>query len=129
MPWYAAHAVVYFEYTDGGPQGGFQVHENVYLVQAATADEGFAKARAYAKEDEGDCSGSLRVGGRPATNVFGGIRKLITVSHARGADELGSGDEVTYSELVVPDREALQRLINDEDVDVEYIGKRPWPPE
>lgn len=129
MTWYAAHAIIYFEFTDGGPQDGFQVYENVFLVQAETPKEGFAKAREFAKLDEGDCSGSLRVGGRSATKVFGGIRKLITVCCERTDGQLGDGDEVTYNELVVPDREALQQLIGNQDVDVAYIGKRPWAPD
>lgn len=128
MTWYAAHAIIYFEFTDGGPQDGYQIYENVYLVQAETADEGFAKAREFAKRDTGDSSGSLRVGGRSATNVFGGIRKLITVSHVGTEGQLGDGDEITYSELTVPDRTALDRLITNEDVEVNYIGHWQLPP-
>jgi hypothetical protein len=124
VTWYAAHAIMYFELTDG-PQDGFQVYENIFLVQAATPDEGFAKARELARRDEGDNSGSLRVGNRPAKLVFGGIRKLITVLHER-SEQLGDGDEITYSELVVPDREALRRLIDDEDCEVLYVGKKEW---
>jgi hypothetical protein len=122
MPWYAAHAIMYFELTDG-PQDGFQIYENVYLVRAETANEGFAKARELGRQNEGDDSGSLRVGNRPARRLFGGIRKLITVAHEQ-SDQLGHGDEITYSELVVADRAALQRLIEDEDCEVLYVGKK-----
>lgn len=128
MKWYAAHAIIYYQFTDGGPQDGYQIYENVYLVQAETAAEGYAKAREFAKQDEGDSSGSLRLGGRPATAVFGGVRKLLTM-HYDGSDrQPGDGDEITYSELTVPDRAALDRLIADEDVEVNYIGNRPLPP-
>ncbi|MGL4423398.1 MAG: DUF4288 domain-containing protein [Gemmataceae bacterium] len=127
MPWYAAHAILYFELTDG-PQDRYQVYENVFLVRAGTPDEGFAKARALARRNEGDDSGSLRVGDRPARRVFAGIRKLITVSHESPDDQLGDGDEVTYSELVVLDREALRQLVADEDVDVLYIGRQDAEP-
>lgn len=122
MPWYAAHAILYFELTDG-PQDRFQVYENVFLVRADTPADGYAKARAVARRDEGDDRGSLRVGDRPARRVFAGIRKLITVSHTSSGDQLGDGDEVTYSELVVGDREAVRRLVANEDVEVLYIGK------
>lgn len=125
MTWFAAHAIMYFELTDG-PQDSFQVYENVFLVHAETADEGFAKAREVARRDEGDGSSSLRVGERTARLVFGGIRKLITVLTERPNGQPGDGDEITYSEMVVPDREALRRLIADEDVDVEYVGKQVW---
>jgi hypothetical protein len=127
MPWYAAHAIVYFELTDGS-QDRFQVYENVFLVRADTTDEGFAKARAIASRDEGDDSGSLRVGDRPARRVFAGIRKLIAVSHESPDDQLGDGDEVTYSKLVVPDREALLKLVADLDVKVLYIGRQDAEP-
>lgn len=121
MTWYAAHAVMYFELTDG-PQDGFQVYENIFLVRAETSDAGFAKARELARRDEGDDSGSLCVGGSPARRVFGGIRKLVSVLH-ENAGQLGDGDEITYSELVVADRAALQKLIDDEDCEVLYAGK------
>jgi hypothetical protein len=127
MPWYAAHAIVYFQLTDG-PQDRFQVYENVFLVQAETPDEAWAKAREFARRDEGDDRGSLRVGGRPARRVFGSIRKVMSVAHEGPAGQLGDGDEVTYSEFVVADREALDRLIGDQDVEVVYVGKVAEPP-
>lgn len=130
MPWYAAHAIVYFEYTDDGPQDGFELYENIYLIQAETSEAGYAKAGEVAKRVEGDDSGSLRAGGRPIKRVFGGIRKLVTVL---GAHEVGArpddGDEITYSELHVADRDALQKLIDDKDVDLTYFGARNWSPE
>lgn len=131
MAWYAAHAVMYFQLTDG-PQDRYQVYENIFLVQADTPDEGFEKACVLARRDEGDSSSSLRVGGRPARLTFGSIRKLVSVLHEDPQERIGDGDEITYSELVVSDREALQRLIDNEDVDVNYIGRidnRVSPPD
>jgi hypothetical protein len=128
MAWFAAHAIMYFELTDG-PQDGYQVYEIIFLVRAETPEEGYAKARELARRDEGDDRSSLRLGNRPARLVFGGIRKLVSVLHEHSDGQIGDGDEITYSELVVPDRKALQRLIADEDVDVEYIGNRSSPPE
>jgi hypothetical protein len=123
MAWYAAHAIMYFQLTDG-PQDNFQVWENIFLIEATDSKEGYEKARALARREEGDDKGSLRVGDRPATLVFGGIRKLVSVSHEGPDDQLGHGDEVTYSEFVVKDRDALRRLIEDADIDVNYIGYR-----
>ena len=126
MTWYAAHAIMYFQLTDG-PQDRFQVCENVFLVQANTPDEAGAKARVFARRDEGDDRGSLRVGDRPARRVFGSIRKVVSVAHEGPDGQLGDGDEVTYSEFVVADRAALDRLIRAEDVEVLYVGKDAEP--
>ena len=60
--------------------------------------------------------------------VFGGIRKLITVLQESPDRPPDDGDEITYSEFVVNDRGALQQLIADKDVDIEYIGRHPLPP-
>jgi hypothetical protein len=119
VPWFSAHAVMYFQHTDG-PQARYTVWENVFVIAAPDAKEAFAKAEVYARRDEGDCSGSLRVNDRPATLIFGGIRKLISVCHERLDDQLGDGDEVTYSEFEVADRDALGRLIRGEDAAVWY---------
>lgn len=126
MSWYAAHAIMYFQLTDG-PQDGFQVYENVFLVQADTPDEAWAKAQEFARRDEGDDRGSLRVGDRPARRIFGSIRKVVSVAHEGPDGQLGDGDEVTYSEFVVNDRAALDRLIGAEDVEVLYVGKGADP--
>jgi hypothetical protein len=126
MVWYAAHAIVYFQLTDG-PQEGFQVYENVFLVRADTPDGAWAKAREFARRDEGDDRGSLRVGGRPARRVFGSIRKVVSVSPEGPDGQLGDGDEVTYSEFVVADRAALDRLIGADDVEVLCVGKDDEP--
>lgn len=127
MPWYAAHAIVYIQLTDG-PQDQFQVYENVFLVCADTPDEAWSKAREFARRGEGDDRGSLRVGDRPARRVFGSIRKVVSVAHEGPDGQLGDGDEVTYSEFVVADRAALDRLIGAEDVEVLYAGNNAQPP-
>jgi hypothetical protein len=126
MAWYAAHAIVYFEIT-AGQRDGFHVHENVYVVQADSPDGAWSKAQQFARRDMGDDRGSLRVGDRPARRVFGSIRKLVSVSHEGPDGKLGDGDEVTYSEFVVADRAALDKLIGAEDVDLVYVGKDDGP--
>jgi hypothetical protein len=126
MAWYAAHSVIYFQLTDG-PQDGFQVYENVFLIRADTPDQAWTKARKFARRDEGDDNGSLKVGDRPARRVFGSIRKVVSVSHERSDDQLGDGDEVTYSEFVLADRAALDRLIGAKDVELLYMGQDAEP--
>jgi len=121
MKWYAAHAILYFQLTDG-PQDRFQVYENVFLVRAESHDEARDKAEQFARRAEGDDSGSLREGDRPARRVFGSIRKVVSVSHEGPEGQIGDGDEVTYSEFVLADRAALDKLIKAEDVELLYIG-------
>jgi hypothetical protein len=121
MPWYAAHAIVYFQFKEG-PQDGYLVWENVYLVRAEDPQQAYALAEGYARADEGDSQGSLKIDDRPARLVFGGIRKLVTVSHVGPGETLASGDELTYSEYQVATPEALRRLIDDEDAEVLYWG-------
>ncbi|MBP6822211.1 MAG: DUF4288 domain-containing protein [Acidobacteria bacterium] len=120
MPWYAAHAIMYFK-LKSHIQDCFTVWENVYLIEAPNSDEALVKAEVWAKEHEGDDDNSLRIGGQPATLVFAGIRKLITVSHWDKEGQLCSQDEVTYSEFQVPDEETVLRLGKGEEVTIDYI--------
>jgi len=122
MTWYGAHAIMYFQLTDG-PQDEFQGYENVFLVQADSPDAARAKACELARREEGDSSGTLRVGDHPARLLFGSIRKVVAVSHYQEDGQIGDGDEITYSEFVVAGRAALEKLISAEDVELLYLGK------
>ena len=122
MTWYAAHAIMYFHLTDG-TQDDFQVYENVFLVQADSPDAARVKACALARLEEGDSSGSLRVGDHPARMLFGSIRKVVAVCHHQANGQLGDGDEITYSEFVVAGQAALDKLIGAENVELLYLGK------
>src|SRR5262245_37645569 len=100
MPWFTAHAVMYFEHTDG-PQDGYVVWENVFLVDAADSKQAHVMAEAFARREETGERNSLTVNDRPARLVFGGIRQVVSVCHNGVTGELASGDEVTYSEFEV----------------------------
>jgi hypothetical protein len=120
MAWFAAHAILYFKLKAGG-QEKFTVWENVYLIEAGDSDEAWEKAEAWAKQEEGDSDGFLQVDGRPATMVYAGIRKMITVSHWEEEGRLGHGDEITYSEFQVPDEKSIRELVDGAEVSVDYI--------
>jgi hypothetical protein len=122
MGWYGAHAIMYIQLTDGS-QDSYPVYENVFLVQAETPDEARDKAAALARREEGDDRGTLRSGGRPAKMIFGSIRKVVSVSHESPDNQIGHGDEITYSEFIVADRSTLERLLKAEDVNILYVGK------
>ena len=126
MQWYAASVIEYFEIIDEPNQDAFEVYENVYLVQAVDGDDAWAKAeeigRAHAIPDE-----SLRVGDRPARQVFGGVRKVIemapnirTHTNRREVSVLEHGVEATYNLFVVEGRDRLKALIVGESVELSY---------
>ncbi len=56
--------------------------------------------------------------------VFEGIRKVIEIQSPPSMMEKNipiDGSEVTYSNFQVESEEALQRLVNGEEVDIRYI--------
>jgi hypothetical protein len=111
---------MYVRFKDG-VQDHYPVWENILLVEAPDDDTAHAHAVARAKEDEGDYKDSFTWQDRPATWVYAGIRKLITVSHLNPDDQLGSGDELTYSEFDLPSQSAVDRLVAGEEVDLKYV--------
>jgi hypothetical protein len=120
MAWFAAHAIMYFK-VKSGMQDRFTIWENVYLIEAENSDEAWEKAEAWAKQAEGDSDGSLRVDDQPATQIFAGIRKVITVSHWAEDVRLAQGDEITYSEFEVADEDSIRQLVEGKEVTVEYV--------
>jgi hypothetical protein len=123
MAWFAASAIMFVEFKDG-VQDCYPVWENVLLIEAEDGNAAFRLATDRAKEVEGDSRGSFRWDDRPARWVFAGIRKLLTVSHRHAGDELRSGDEVTFTEFLLNDRAALDRLVDGEGVALEYVSER-----
>ena len=126
MPWFAAHVVVYFRRKDG-PQTRFTVWENVYVLEAADREVARARAEALGRREEGDDRGTLyemdATGTRHnLTRVFAGVRKVLTIAHEREDEELGSEDEVTFSEFVVEGEEGIRRLAAGDSVTLTYTG-------
>jgi hypothetical protein len=109
-----------------GEQAAFPVWENLYLVQAGSEDEAFAKAEKLGLAAEGDDDGSFRWGDRPARWVFGGVRKLTLCqdSHRRPGD----GTELSYIQMSVRSERALHKLIDSDRVGVEYREEFPEQP-
>lgn len=111
MPWYCSHAVLYFQFKDGR-QDHFPAWENVYLIEATDAKEAWTKGIARARLNEGDSAGSLSLEDRPATLVFAGLRKVISVSHAGSENQIADGDEVTFSKCRFSDAASFQKFVN-----------------
>jgi len=118
--WFAAHVIMYFKFKDGN-QDTYPVLENVFLVEAPSAEEGAEKAAQYGRADEGDSRGSLTWGDRPATLTYAGIRKLVQVG-CSDDDKPTDGVEVTYSEMNVKDAQTFAKLVEGKPVVVRYEG-------
>jgi hypothetical protein len=120
MAWYAAHVVMHYELA-GESQDGFAGYENIFLVEADTPARAQECGADYGRADETDCSGTLTVNGRPARLVFDGVRKVVEVLHAPGGSHPAAGDEVSYSEFEVADRDHLRRFAAGEAVPLRHI--------
>ena len=118
--WYAAHIIMYVRFKDG-QQGEYPVWENIRLIEAPSDDGALAVAECLGRDDEGDDDGSFRWDGRPATWVFGGVRKLVAVCHPDDPDDRPTnGAEISYSQMILPDAAALDKLVNGDPVTVLY---------
>lgn len=124
MGWYAASVVMYFQLKDE-PQDEFYIWENVYLIEAPNGAEARRKAEYFGKLEEGDDDNSLRWNGKPARQVYGGIRKLLTCypaigGHSADNEKVEDGMEATYNAFTVSSREKLEAFIRGEPVEVIY---------
>lgn len=117
MAWYAAHAIMYVKFKDG-LQDKYPFWENIILIEAETDDEAFQKAEVRAREDEGDSQGTFTHGGRPASWVFAGIRRLVSCTDP--LDQPADGTEITYLEMEVESEDCFTKLLKGEPVQVLY---------
>ncbi len=117
MNWYAAHVIMYVKFKDGN-QNSYPFWENVILIESDTDKMAIEKAIERAREDEGDCDGSFKWEGRPATWCLAGIRKLISCEDP--TERPRNGTEVTYLEMEVSSQEDFSKLLNGESVSVVY---------
>jgi len=120
MPWFAAHAIMYFR-LKSGVQQRYHVWENVLLVEAADSRQAWDRGRELARRDEGDDDGSLCIDDEPCELILGGLRKVVEVSHAGLEDVPKHGDEISYSKFEVADGDALRRLIDGDEAAVVYV--------
>src|SRR4051794_32401696 len=63
--WYAAHIITVFRYRKRR-QRKFHVWENIVLIEAASSDEAWEKAKSLGREDAAHDDPSLTIGGIPA---------------------------------------------------------------
>jgi hypothetical protein len=122
MNWYAAHLILYVKFRSP-PQERFPVWENIVLIKADSEEEAFTKAEDRGRADAGDDDGSFRWGGRPATCVFAGVRKLTLCQDA--AKRPGDGTKVAYTEMEVASLQAIEKLLGGKPVSVRLMEKFP----
>lgn len=120
--WYSVHAFLYFKYKDG-VQDDYFGWENIYLIEAQSPDEAREKGIARAKEDEGDCAGSLTSNGRPASLTFAGLVKFVECADldletGRPVD----GTELSYSSVSLPSRREFESFVSGRTATVIYHG-------
>lgn len=114
--WFAARIIMYVQFKQG-QQTAFPVWENIVLVQADSEEAAFRKAEKAGRDAEGDDGGTFRWSGKPAKWAFGGVRKLTL---CQNADERpGDGTEISYIQMRVRSKAALEKLIQSERVGVE----------
>jgi hypothetical protein len=122
MNWFAAHIVMWVR-IKGKRQTRFPCWENIVLIQAESETEAFRKAEKRGHQEEGDCDGSFRWGGQPATWVFGGVRKLVLCEDSE--ERPGDGSEITYTEVELESKEALEKLIAGDPTTLQYVDRFP----
>lgn len=122
MSWYTAHLITYFKLKNA-PQDTYTIWENVILVEAVDETEALTKAQEFGRLEAelGAQDETLTVDNQPAELIFAGVRKIGTVFHNGHNETLASGDEVTFNEFVVTDKESIQKLVEGEEVTVNYI--------
>src|SRR5438128_1855048 len=117
MIWYAAHIIMYVQFKDGD-QKTYPFWENIVLLGAESTEEAVHKAELLGKQREGDHSGSFTWEMRPATWVFGGIRKINKCDDSEERPK--DGTEITYSVMEAPSQDALKQIINGESASIVY---------
>jgi hypothetical protein len=118
--WYSAHIIMSVRFADPQDQTTYPVWENVVLIKAPTEDAAWQRAEEVGRGDETDGTDGFQWKGKPARWVFAGVRKVIECRSSAPDDQPIDGAEVSYSQIVLPDKEALTKLVNGRPVTVYY---------
>lgn len=118
MAWLVAHGIFYAKVLDGA-QDEHPVWEKLFLIQADSEGEAWAKAeevaKAYADLDDG-----MRYGDQPAKYIFKGIRKITGMIDSPLEIKLEHGEELTSSRYMVSNEQDADKLAQGEDVSLVY---------
>ncbi|MGB8472904.1 MAG: DUF4288 domain-containing protein [Candidatus Acidiferrum sp.] len=94
-----------------------EVWKNLIIIKAANETEAMAKAMAIGRREEGDCDGTLRLNGKPATTKFLGIHNLGVIH-----EPVEDGAEILWELLRMTEEEA--QLLVAEPVELAKSVKR-----
>ncbi|MFP2926664.1 DUF4288 domain-containing protein [Pyxidicoccus sp. 3LG] len=126
MPWYAASVIQYFEFIHE-PQQDYTVWENIYLFNASTPEDALTLAQQHGRAASGSQSEGLRVDGKPARLVFGGVRKVIACApnpfssaSEPEVETMENGVEATYMSFTVSSKADLDALVRGDAVTLRY---------
>jgi hypothetical protein len=126
VPWYAAHIIERFE-PDARDRPEVVFYENVVLVQASDPKSARDLAEQLGRSRYNLDDPTTKLNDRPARRYFAGIRKLIecdlwsdSAPDSSPDQPLATGDEVTYSLMIVKNEKAFQKLLKGESVSVVY---------
>src|SRR5207253_9332362 len=105
---FAAHLGLYVK-LNRPRQNRFPIWDNIILLQANSEEEACGNAEARGHDDAGDCAGTFRWGGQPATWVFAGVRKLATCDNE--SKRPGDGTEIGYFEMELASTKEISQLV------------------
>jgi uncharacterized protein DUF4288 len=122
MTWYAAHIIESHRHSG---EDDIYLYENVILISAKDDDEAHLKAQQYGENSVVKDETYTTMEGVPVETSFVGVRKIIEVlepplfgaAEGRPVD----GTEITYSKFTVKDEQALAKLVNGEEVLINYL--------
>ncbi len=123
MTWFAASIIIGFE-VNGGSEGEMLVEEQVHLIEAPSSEQARASAELIGKEIEALNDG-LMIGNKPARRLYAGIRRIVSTQNLYGdADaQPRHGCELTYFRMVLKSRDDLVVFIQEDDVQLQYLGE------
>ena len=122
MTWFAASIIVAVR-TKKGRQKTFPVFENVYLIEAKSSKQAYARAEKIGKREQIP-DDSLTLDGRPAKFVYVGVRKVVTIANpfpiASDSAPPRHGTEITYSVLQMDSAKDVIELARGHPVSLVY---------
>ena len=125
MTWYAAHIIVSHRPINSDDEGDINLYENVILISAKDDDEANSKAQQYGENSIVQDDTLTTMEGVHLETAFVGVRKIIEIQNPPSLHSAETvpvdGTEITCSKFAVKDEEALAKLVNGEEVLIDYL--------
>jgi hypothetical protein len=121
VEYYAAHTLMAFKRIDG--IGPLSVLENIYLVRAANPEKAMERAKLLS-ELEAQANDGVEINGVPASCVYCGVRKLVTICNddpPGNKTRPDDGSEISYISYEVESLEEVEMLASGHSCDIHLI--------